>query len=93
MIPDVLRMLDSPEPYRTVANVIGPTPVWVFHGAKDEAVPVEFSRKIVAAIKQTGNLNIKYTEYENDGHLIFGKSFSEPGFLEWLSQQRSNNGK
>lgn len=88
MIPELLKMLDSPEPYKAVATAIGQTPVWVFHGAKDESVPVEFSRKMVEALKIVGNKNVKYIEYENDGHMIFGKSLSEPGFLEWLAQQK-----
>lgn len=78
----------TPEsPYTIVAKAIGSTPVWVFHGAKDEAVPVDFARKIVKALEESDNKNVKYTEYLDDGHLIFGKSFAEPGFLEWLAQQ------
>ena len=88
IIPEVGTMLDSPEPYKAVANAIGQTPVWVFHGAKDESVPVEFSRKIVETLKSNGNANVKYTEYENEGHMIFGKSFGEPGLLDWLLQQQ-----
>ena len=79
----------SPDsPYTNVARAIGSTPVWIFHGAKDEAVPVDFARKVVKALEETGRKNVKYTEYADDGHLIFGKAFAEPGFLEWLAQQR-----
>lgn len=87
IIPEVGAILDSPEPYKALAKAIGKTPTWVFHGAKDDAVPVEFPRKMVATMKETGNSNVKYTEYENEGHLIFGKSFSEPGLFEWLREQ------
>lgn len=88
IIPTVGAMLDSPEPYRAVASAIGGTPVWVFHGAKDDAVPVDFSRKIVHALEEAGSKNVKYTEYADDGHLIFGKAFGEPGFFEWLTRQQ-----
>jgi len=71
-----------------IAKAIGPTPVWVFHGDKDEAVPVEFSRTIVQALKDAGSTNVKYTEYAGDGHQIFGKVILEPGLLEWLAAQR-----
>ena len=91
IIPEVGTMLDSPEPYKEVAKAIGQTPVWVFHGAKDEALPVDFSRKIVQALKDAGSTNVKYTEYSDDGHMIFGKSFAEPGFLEWLANQSLPN--
>jgi hypothetical protein len=77
----------SPDPYRDVAKAIGSTPVWIFHGAKDDAVPVDLSRNIVKSLGESGNTNAKYTEYADEGHLIFSKSFAEPGFLEWLGRQ------
>lgn len=91
IIPEVGTMLDSPEPYQALAKAIGQTPVWVFHGTKDESVPVNFARSIVNVLKDAGNMNVRYTEYAEDGHQIFGKAISEPGFLEWLSQQRLSN--
>jgi predicted peptidase len=42
------------------------TPLWIFHGEKDEAVPVDSSRRIVAAIKKAGG-SVKYTEYPGEG--------------------------
>lgn len=62
------------------------TPLWVFHGEKDEAVPVELSRKIVAAIKKAGG-NVKYTEYPDAGHNIWLKVVNEPDLLSWLFAQ------
>ena len=79
--------------YTNVAKAIGSTPVWVFHGAKDDAVPVDFARKIVKALEESGDKNVKYTEYLEDGHLIFSKSFAEPGLLGWLSEQRLEKSK
>jgi len=76
-------------PYANVAKTIGATPVWIFHGAKDDAVPVDFARKIVKALEESGNNNARYTEYTDEGHLIFAKAFAEPGFLEWLAAQGS----
>lgn len=87
IIPSVGDMLESPEPYNAVARSIGNTPVWVFHGAKDDSVSVEFSRTIVGAFKAIGRKDVKYTEYPEDGHQIFAKAISEPGLLEWLSEQ------
>ena len=84
-------MLDSPEPYTEIAKSIGKTSVWVFHCAEDDAVPVDFARKIVQALKETGSTNVKYTEYPGDGHQIFGKAIVEPGFLDWLAEQGLQN--
>ena len=88
MDPKILQLLDSPDPYKSVATAISPTPVWAFHGAKDEAVPVDLTRKMVKALEEAGNKNVKYTEYPDEGHMIFNKSFAESGFLEWLANQR-----
>ena len=85
IIPSVGSMLESPEPYKQIAKAIGQTPVWVFHGAKDDAVEVEFAHAIVNALKAEGRTDVKYTEYPDDGHQIFGKAITEPGLLEWLS--------
>ena len=62
------------------------TPLWVFHGEKDAAVPVDFSRRIVAAIKKAGG-NVKYTEYPGAGHNIWLKVVKEPELLSWLYAQ------
>ncbi len=86
--PRVLPLLDSANPYEAVAIAIGPTPVWAFHGAKDESVPVDYTRKMVKALEWVGSKNVKYTEYPDDGHMIAAKAFAEPGFLEWLAEQR-----
>ena len=43
------------------APLVAKLPIWAFHGAKDEAVAVERSRKIIAAIKKAGG-QAKYTE-------------------------------
>ena len=88
IIPVVGDMLEAPEPYNEVAKAIGQTPAWVLHGAKDDAVPVDFARKMVKALDDAGNKYVKYTEYPDDGHQIFGKAISEPGLLEWLAEQK-----
>lgn len=85
--PKVVELLDTPDPYKSVATAIGSTPVWAFHGAKDQSVPVDYTRKMVKALEEAGNKNVKYTEYPEDGHTIFAKAFAEPGFLEWLAAQ------
>jgi predicted peptidase len=88
IIPSVGDMLDAPDPYREIAKAIGQTPVWVFHGDRDDAVDVEFSRTIMKALQDNGSRNVRYTEYAGDGHQIFGRAIAEPGLLEWLAEQR-----
>lgn len=93
IIPVVGDMLDSAEPYEAVATALRATPIWVFHGAKDESIPVEVSQTMVRVLRETGNSNVKYTEYENEGHQIVGRAFGEPGLIEWLGEQRLEGNK
>lgn len=69
-----------------VAALVG-TPIWAFHGEKDEAVSVERSRNIVAAIRKAGG-QARYTEYAEADHLIWSKVVREPELLSWLFAQR-----
>ena len=62
------------------------TPLWVFHGDHDEAVPVERSRTMVAAIRKAGG-QVKYTEYPAAGHDIWTKVVKESDLLSWLFAQ------
>lgn len=70
------------------AEILKNTPFWVFHGDKDDMVPVERSRTIVAAVKQAGGELMKYTELEGAGHGITGIVYPRADLHEWLFQQR-----
>jgi predicted peptidase len=70
------------------AKEIAHIPVWIFHGDQDGAVPVERSRTAVAALKEAGG-EPKYTEYEGQGHAVWGPAYEEPELVEWLFGQTS----
>ena len=63
------------------------TPVWAFHGERDEAVSVERSRRMVAAVRRAGG-EPKYTEYKGAGHVIWDRVFREPELLSWVFAQK-----
>lgn len=75
------------DPYAAVAAKIGKTPVWVFHGSADLAVPVSESRKMVEALKAAGG-NVRYNEYEGVGHNSWDKAYAEAELFPWLLSQR-----
>jgi predicted peptidase len=62
-------------------------PVWAFHGAWDEVVPVAGSREMVAALKAAGG-TVKYTEYPDGHHDVWTRVFAEPSLSEWLFAQK-----
>lgn len=62
-------------------------PLWAFHGARDEVVPVTRSRKMIEALKRAGG-SPRYTEYPDVGHDAWVPAFREPQLLPWLFAQR-----
>ena len=69
------------------APVLKNMPLWVFHGAKDNVVPVGRSRNMVAAVKKAGNKQVKYTEFKNTGHNAWTPAFNTKGLFDWLFAQ------
>jgi predicted peptidase len=62
-------------------------PTWVFHGAADNTVPVEFSRRMVDVLRKKGG-NVRYTEYPGVGHNSWDNAYNDPEFAKWLLEQR-----
>ncbi len=75
------------DPYVAVAQKVGKTPVWIFHGGSDTTVPPAESRKMNDALKAAGG-NVKYTEYSGVGHNSWDRAYAEPEFMPWLLSQR-----
>jgi predicted peptidase len=76
-----------------MADRIQHLPVWVFHGDKDPAVPVEFSIKMADALKKAGG-NVKLTIYPGVGHDSWTQTYDDPALWEWLfSQKRQPSAK
>jgi predicted peptidase len=62
-------------------------PVWVFHGAKDGAVPLRRSEEMVEALKTNGG-NVKLTVYPDAGHDSWTETYENPKLYEWLLEQK-----
>jgi predicted peptidase len=76
----------------TTAVKIANVPVWVFHGAKDGAVNVERSRRMVEALKKAGG-HPKYTEYPEVGHDSWVRAYKDPEMFAWLFAQKADGGE
>ena len=79
--------LSAEDSYQKFAQKIGKTPVWVFHGDADPAVPVTESRLMVEALKAAGG-NVRYNEYPGVGHDSWNKAYAEPELFTWLFSHR-----
>jgi predicted peptidase len=62
-------------------------PTWVFHGARDEAVPLESSQRMVDALKELGS-KVKFTVYPDAEHDSWTETYENPKLYKWLLKQR-----
>jgi predicted peptidase len=93
--------LRYPERFAAVAPICGPrlsgtdlvermrvlvgTPVWVFHGAKDEVVPLEHSMAMADALEEVGG-TVRLTVYPEAGHDAWTETYNNPALYEWFLQ-------
>jgi len=68
-------------------KVLKDTPVWVFHGAKDDAVPLKNSEDLVDVLRKH-NGNVKFTVYPDAGHDSWTETYDNPELYEWLLKQK-----
>src|SRR3984893_15201950 len=83
--PELIKWVpeDGPKSYAEAAARIGKVPVWIFHGADDEIVPVTESQRMQAAMKQLG-AEVHYTEYPGVKHVSWDKAYDDPNLFPWL---------
>ncbi|PZP43766.1 MAG: phospholipase [Pseudopedobacter saltans] len=71
----------------TLKQKLGKTPIWIFHGANDPIVPVEYGRQ-VSSMLQREKKEVKYTEYPGVGHDSWLNAFQEKELIPWLYQHK-----
>ena len=69
------------------AKALAKVPIWVFHGADDDGIEPEESRRMVRAITAAGG-TIKYTEFPNTKHDAWDPAYADPESIRWLLAQR-----
>ncbi len=62
-------------------------PIWAFHGAKDQRVPVGESERMVETINARGG-NAKLTIYLDAGHDSWTESYENQELYDWLLEHR-----
>ncbi len=67
-------------------------PIWAVHGADDDVVPCDYSRRAVAAVRSAGG-QPRYDELPKVGHDSWTPAYDPSfGLLDWLFAQRGNDG-
>jgi predicted peptidase len=73
------------------AEALKTLPVWAFHGAKDPVVNVSESERMVAALRQFGDADVKLTIYPDAQHDCWTVTYDNPKLYEWfLAHQRKS---
>jgi predicted peptidase len=62
-------------------------PVWAFHGALDDVIPIRCSRGMVEAIEAAGG-TAKLTTFPEHGHGISRTVYDNPKFYRWVLDPR-----
>jgi len=90
--------IDQPTRFAAIAPICGKgdpakvavlkdVPTWVFHGAKDNVVPLKESQVMVDALRAAGG-NPKFTIYPEAGHDSWTETYNSEEFWKWLLDQR-----
>lgn len=83
----VSGLAQEDDPYAAVAGRLRDIPVWIFHGARDTSVPVEYSRRLDAAFRGAGARHARYTEFPEADHNSWDAAYATPELWEWLFAQ------
>lgn len=70
----------------TKGHLLTELPIWNFHGAKDEVVPPELSRRMIQSIQIAGG-SPGYTEYPDVDHFSWVPAYGDRSVLDWLFSQ------
>jgi len=63
---------------------LGKMPTWCFHGAKDTAVILEQSQRMVNALEAAKNPEVKFTIYPDAGHDCWTVTYENDELYTWL---------
>jgi predicted peptidase len=63
-------------------------PVWLFHGAKDQIIPLKASQQLADAHRSNGGA-AHLTVYHDVGHECWSRALDEASLWEWLLSHKS----
>jgi len=72
------------------ASRLKDVPVWAFHGARDQVVPLSNSVEMVEALQRAGG-EVKLTVYPEAGHDSWTETYNNPEVYDWLLSHRKQS--
>ncbi len=77
------------DPFDAAATRLRAVPIWIFHGARDDLVLPEQSRRMHAALLAHDAVDARYTEFPNANHNSWDPAYAQtPELWEWVFEQR-----
>ncbi|MGQ9805852.1 MAG: prolyl oligopeptidase family serine peptidase [Chlorobiales bacterium] len=73
----------------TKVQCIQHLPIWVFHSADDQVIPVHWSRTLVDSLKSL-DAPVRYTEFQAMGHNAWTPAFATDALYKWLFSQKKS---
>jgi len=68
------------------ANAFLSTPIWIFHGGKDDVVPPSESQQLHKLLNNAG-MDSRLTIFPDANHNSWDKAYRESGLWDWLVEQ------
>lgn len=62
-------------------------PIWTFHGALDDVVPLSETRRMVQAVEAAGG-DVRFTVYPDADHDSWTRTYDDPALYDWLLSHR-----
>lgn len=63
--------------------------VWAFHGALDDVIPIQHTSVLMQELNRISKNDVKYTVYQNEGHGIWEKAYSNTALYDWFLTQKN----
>lgn len=83
----VSAVASEPDPHAALAARLRAIPTWIFHGALDDLVPAEESRRMADALRAAGG-DVKLTVFPDANHNSWDPAYADPALWPWLFAQR-----
>ncbi len=75
-----------------IINRIKTTPLWIIHGDQDPVVNVDFSRRVVKALKSVGSTPL-YSELAGFKHNVWDAAYADIELYKWMFNQSKSGGE
>lgn len=66
-------------------------PIWTFHGAKDDVVPIGYTEEMVRALQAHGN-PVQFTIYPEARHDCWTETYRREDIYNWLLKHKNRRG-